>query len=114
MGARDDEGEGEGKGEDEVKDEGEDEGGDEGMDGWEGRFDDGCEDEVDEYVCAAVEEEGSRPPGLLVVGKSCGVLWNGNQKWVVEDGFRGLEDFGPADDMTALRELAGSPAIAAG
>lgn len=42
-------------------------------------------------VCAAVEEEGSRPPGLLVVGNSCGVLWNGEQKWVVEDGFRGLQ-----------------------
>ncbi|KAI9885046.1 MAG: hypothetical protein M1823_003145 [Watsoniomyces obsoletus] len=27
-----------------------------------------------EYVCAAVEEEGSRPPGLLVVGRSCRVL----------------------------------------
>lgn len=45
-----------------------------------------------EYVCAAVEEEGSRPPGLLVVGKSCEVLWSGKQKWVVEDGFRGLDD----------------------
>lgn len=44
-----------------------------------------------ESVCAAVEEEGSRPPGLLVVGKSCEVLWDGKQKWVVEDGFRGLE-----------------------
>lgn len=43
------------------------------------------------YVCAAVEEEGSRPPGLLVVGRACTVLWNGTQRWVVEEGFRGLE-----------------------
>ncbi|KAF2488873.1 uroporphyrin-III C-methyltransferas-like protein [Lophium mytilinum] len=44
-----------------------------------------------EFVCAAVEEEGSRPPGLLVVGKACGVLWSGRQRWVVEDGFKGLD-----------------------
>lgn len=44
-----------------------------------------------EYVCAAIEEEGSRPPGLLVVGKSCEVLYSGKQKWVVEDGFKGLD-----------------------
>ncbi|KAH0553223.1 hypothetical protein GP486_006609 [Trichoglossum hirsutum] len=44
-----------------------------------------------EYVCSAVEEEGSRPPGLLVVGWSCSVLWEGKQKWVVEDGFRRFE-----------------------
>lgn len=42
-------------------------------------------------VCAAVEEEGSRPPGLLVVGASCRVLWKGEHKWVVEDGFKGLD-----------------------
>ncbi|KAF2805251.1 siroheme synthase [Mytilinidion resinicola] len=45
-----------------------------------------------EFVCAAVEEEGSRPPGLLVVGKACGVLWSGSQRWVVEEGFKGLDD----------------------
>ncbi len=76
-----------------------------------------------EYVCAAVEEEGSRPPGLLVVGWSCRVLHGGGSgvdgteeapeldgaddgsknptvvgdrgmilpKWVVEDGFKGLD-----------------------
>ncbi|KAI9778482.1 MAG: hypothetical protein M1816_004038 [Peltula sp. TS41687] len=46
-----------------------------------------------EYICAAVEEEGSRPPGLLVVGESCGVLHRKEefgQKWIVEEGFRGL------------------------
>lgn len=45
-------------------------------------------------VCAAVEEEGSRPPGLLVVGWSCEVLirLNSGQSWSVEDGFAGFED----------------------
>lgn len=46
-----------------------------------------------EHVCAAVEEEGSRPPGLLVVGWTCEVLVKrGGQeaRWVVEEGFAGL------------------------
>ncbi|KAM0696329.1 hypothetical protein Q7P36_003575 [Cladosporium allicinum] len=43
-----------------------------------------------EYVTAAVEEEGSRPPGLLVVGHACEVLEKTPQKWVVEEGFNGL------------------------
>lgn len=46
-----------------------------------------------EHVCAAVEEEGSRPPGLLVVGWSCEVLVKGGgqeARWVVEEGFAGL------------------------
>ncbi|KAA6408344.1 MAG: siroheme synthase [Lasallia pustulata] len=43
-------------------------------------------------VVAAVEEEGSRPPGLLVVGWGCEVLvGRGEARWVVEEGFRGLE-----------------------
>lgn len=44
-------------------------------------------------VCAAVEQEGSRPPGLLVVGWSCEVLTKNvaRQDWVVEDGFAGFE-----------------------
>lgn len=45
-----------------------------------------------EFVCTAVEEEGSRPPGLLVVGHSCEVLWNGKQQWVVDEGFHDFED----------------------
>jgi len=46
-----------------------------------------------QHVCAAVEEEGSRPPGLLVVGWSCEVLCKmGGQRWVVEEGFRGFEE----------------------
>jgi len=45
-----------------------------------------------EHVCAAVEEEGSRPPGLLVVGLACRVLMGYEQRWVVEEGFCGLDD----------------------
>lgn len=46
-----------------------------------------------EHVCAAVEEEGSRPPGLLVVGRACTVLAGpeAGQRWVVEDGFEGFD-----------------------
>lgn len=44
-----------------------------------------------EHICAAFEEEGSRPPGLLIVGRSCGVLHNVTGRWIVEDGFRGLD-----------------------
>lgn len=44
-----------------------------------------------QHVNAAVEEEGSRPPGLLVVGASCEVLQKAPQKWVVEDGFQALD-----------------------
>lgn len=52
-------------------------------------------------VCAAVEEEGSRPPGLLVIGWSCEVLVKlpPGQDWIVEDGLAGfddLDDFGVA------------------
>lgn len=61
-----------------------------------------------EYVCAAIEEEGSRPPGLLVVGRSCEVLWNGKQKWVVEDGFKGLDGL-DADNISVLSALGASP-----
>ena len=46
-----------------------------------------------EHICAAIEEEGSRPPGLLVVGWSCEVLMNlkGKGQWVTEEGFAGYE-----------------------
>lgn len=46
-----------------------------------------------QHVCAAVEEEGSRPPGLLIVGWSCEVLkgMHGKGRWVVEEGFAGFE-----------------------
>lgn len=57
-----------------------------------------------EYVCLAVEEEGSRPPGLLVVGRACEVLEkSGGQKWVVEEGFKGFDNLGEA----SLEELSG-------
>lgn len=56
------------------------------------------------HVCAAVEEEGSRPPGLLVVGKSCEVLYHGKQKWTVEEGFRALDGLGDVADMISIEE----------
>lgn len=41
------------------------------------------------HVVAAIEEEGSRPPGLLVVGKACETLWTpqADKRWTVEEGF---------------------------
>lgn len=62
-----------------------------------------------QHVVSAVEEEGSRPPGLLVVGWSCEVLKNtGGGKWVVEDGFKGFEELmSGSEDM--LRILPGEP-----
>ncbi|KAL4892942.1 siroheme synthase [Aspergillus ambiguus] len=46
-----------------------------------------------EHVCQAFEAEGSRPPGLLVVGASCHVLHPAKEeKWVVEEGFRGVDE----------------------
>lgn len=46
-----------------------------------------------EHVCLAVEQEGSRPPGLLVVGHSCQVLHEvgEDKRWSVEEGFRSLD-----------------------
>jgi uroporphyrin-III C-methyltransferase len=44
-----------------------------------------------EHVCLAVEELGSRPPGLLVVGEACKVLHDTSDQWVVEEGFSGLD-----------------------
>lgn len=46
-----------------------------------------------QHVCMAFEEAGSRPPGLLVVGASCHVLHHPDgQKWVIEEGFHGLDN----------------------
>ena len=51
-------------------------------------------------VVAAVEEEGSRPPGLLVMGWSCETLvGRGQARWVVEDGFKGLDGLGGVEGM---------------
>ncbi|OIW31204.1 uroporphyrinogen-III C-methyltransferase [Coniochaeta ligniaria NRRL 30616] len=51
------------------------------------------------YVEEAIEQEGSRPPGLLVVGRACEALYTPEKgrSWVVEDGFRGLD----LDDFVA-------------
>ena len=64
-----------------------------------------------EHVNDAVEDEGSRPPGLLVVGAACEVLQKvGSQKWVVEDGFQGLEVLDGIDKgLDGLRESLFTP-----
>lgn len=56
-----------------------------------------------EHVCLAFEAAGSRPPGLLVVGASCHVLHNPNgQKWVIEEGFHGLDDIHGEVDIASV------------
>ena len=60
-----------------------------------------------QHVVAAVEEEGSRPPGLLVVGWSCEVLTGtSGSRWVTEEGFAGFEELmdGPEMGLGALLE----------
>ncbi|KAM0326345.1 hypothetical protein ACHAQA_006946 [Verticillium albo-atrum] len=51
-------------------------------------------------VAEAIEAEGSRPPGLLVVGRACEALYTPEKgrAWVVEDGFRGMD----LDDVVAM------------
>jgi uroporphyrin-III C-methyltransferase len=46
-----------------------------------------------QHVVDAIEAEGSRPPGLLIVGAACQVLHQSEKgrAWVVQDGFRGLD-----------------------
>ncbi|KMU84522.1 siroheme synthase [Coccidioides immitis H538.4] len=58
-----------------------------------------------EHVCAAVEAEGSRPPGLLIVGRSCEVLHRIDQKWVVEEGFKGLDDIRHDEHLHVIDKL---------
>ncbi|KIV80562.1 hypothetical protein PV11_08055 [Exophiala sideris] len=61
-----------------------------------------------EYVCQAIEEEGSRPPGLLVVGNACEVLHKpaDEKRWSVEEGFRNLDAVGSSvGEMNILKEL---------
>ncbi|KAK3330643.1 tetrapyrrole methylase [Apodospora peruviana] len=67
------------------------------------------------YVAEAIEQEGSRPPGLLVVGRACEVLYAAPLKkgrsWVVEDeGFKGLD----LDDLSPIgtAEMMGIAALA--
>ncbi|KAK4940985.1 uroporphyrin-III C-methyltransferase [Elasticomyces elasticus] len=61
-----------------------------------------------EYVCQAIEEEGSRPPGLLVVGNACEVLHKpaDEKRWSVEEGFQNLDAVGSSvGEMNILKEL---------
>lgn len=46
-----------------------------------------------QHVEQAIQEEGSRPPGLLVVGRACEALYTpeAGRAWIVEEGFRGLD-----------------------
>ncbi|KAI0149544.1 uroporphyrin-III C-methyltransferase [Xylariaceae sp. FL1272] len=57
-------------------------------------------------VVEAIEQEGSRPPGLLVVGRACEFLnkLEKGRAWTVEDGFQGLNIIDGVD-------LASIPAI---
>lgn len=61
-----------------------------------------------QHVCQAVEDEGSRPPGLLVVGHSCSVLHQlgDNERWSVEEGFRSLDALGSTSpELDLLKDL---------
>ncbi|KAH0491661.1 hypothetical protein TgHK011_003082 [Trichoderma gracile] len=61
------------------------------------------------HVAEAIEAEGSRPPGLLVVGRSCEFLHprEKGRAWAVEEGFRGLDELGgPGGMMAAVEGLA--------
>lgn len=44
------------------------------------------------FVAEAIEAEGSRPPGLLVVGRACEALYKPEKgrSWIVEEGFKEL------------------------
>lgn len=46
-----------------------------------------------QHVAEAIEAEGSRPPGLLVVGNACEVLYarEKGRAWAVEEGFKGMQ-----------------------
>ncbi|KAI1110671.1 uroporphyrin-III C-methyltransferase [Nemania sp. NC0429] len=50
-------------------------------------------------VVEAIEQEGSRPPGLLVVGRACEFLnkKKSDRAWSVEEGFSGLNMMGSVD-----------------
>ena len=68
-------------------------------------------------VCVAVEEEGSRPPGLLVVGAVCEVLQQvpDGKQWVVEEGFTGLDVLEELVEggkgLSGLREVLETPGV---
>lgn len=46
-----------------------------------------------QHVAEAIEAEGSRPPGLLVVGQACEALYTREKgrAWAVEEGFKGMQ-----------------------
>ncbi|KAI1742033.1 uroporphyrin-III C-methyltransferase [Xylaria scruposa] len=54
-------------------------------------------------VAEAIEQEGSRPPGLLVVGRACEFLnkIESGRSWSVEEGFNGLDIMDGVDLGTA-------------
>ena len=59
-----------------------------------------------QHIVAAVDEEGSRPPGLLVLGWSCEVLkGTGGQNWVIEEGIRGFEELMNGEETGAVSSL---------
>ena len=63
-----------------------------------------------QHVVSAVEEEGSRPPGLLVVGYACEVLKNtSGRKWIVEEGFTGLGGLSDLPHVELSADTAISP-----
>ena len=67
-----------------------------------------------EYVTAAIEEQGSRPPGLLVLGATCETLIVGEKgrKWVVEEGFVDFEDWvGVGIEELVLQEEKSGPTL---
>ncbi|KAH8819088.1 tetrapyrrole methylase [Xylogone sp. PMI_703] len=63
------------------------------------------------FVVEAIQEAGSRPPGLLVLGNACEALHKSEkgQKWVIEEGSKGLEWLDEVDDgiMTLVTEEQG-------
>lgn len=62
-----------------------------------------------QHVEQAIDEEGSRPPGLLVVGRACEALYTPEtgRAWIVEEGFRGLD----VDDVVAGAAREGMAAL---
>ncbi|KAF7550484.1 hypothetical protein G7046_g8003 [Stylonectria norvegica] len=66
-----------------------------------------------EHVVEAIETEGSRPPGLLVVGQSCEALYvpERGRAWAVEEGFRGLQVEEGSLGLDMLKERVGCEGI---
>ncbi|KAL9618028.1 MAG: hypothetical protein Q9160_007217 [Pyrenula sp. 1 TL-2023] len=59
-----------------------------------------------QHVCRAVEEEGSRPPGLLILGWSCEVLYKPDgPRWIVEEGFQALDNVSPDQGLNVINDI---------